>query len=422
MAAGVVTKTLAAAPEPGAPAVKIADARVIVSCPDRNFVTLKLTTDDGVSGVGDATLNGRELAVAAYLTEHVAPVLTGRDASRIEDTWQYLYKGAYWRRGPVTMSAIAAVDTALWDIKGKVAGMPVHQLLGGRCREGVTVYGHANAETVDGVLAEVARYVDLGYRAVRVQTGVPGLAASYGVGKDKLFYEPADAAVPTESVWSTPRYLNHVPGVFARVRDEFGPDLQLLHDVHHRLTPIEAARLGKSLEPYGLTWMEDPVPAELQEGFRLIRQHTTTPIAVGEVFNSIWDCQHLIKEQLIDYIRTTVVHAGGISHLRRIFDLAALHHVRSGSHGATDLSPVCMAAALQLDISIPNFGLQEYMRHTEATDAVFPHTYRFADGYLLPSQEPGLGVDIDEELAARYPYRPAQLPVSRLEDGSVHSW
>jgi mannonate dehydratase len=402
--------------------VKIVEARVIVTCPGRNFVTLKIITDQGVTGVGDATLNGRELAVAEYLRAHVAPVLIGRDPARIEDTWQYLYKGAYWRRGPVTMSAIAAVDTALWDIKGKVAGLPVYQLLGGRCREGVTVYGHANAPSVAQVLPEVARYIDLGYRAVRVQTGVPGLDTTYGVGKDPFWYEPADAAVPTEAVWSTEKYLTHVPTVFAAVRREFGPGVKLLHDVHHRLTPIEAARLGKSLEPYALTWMEDPVPAELQEGFRLIRQHTTTPVAVGEVFNTIWDCQQLIREQLIDYIRTTVVHAGGISHLRRIFDFAALHHVRSGSHGATDLSPVCLAAALHVDVSIPNFGLQEYMRHTEDTDAVFPHDYHFEAGYLHPGEKPGLGVDIDEELAARYPYRPASLPVNRLEDGTLHSW
>src|SRR4051794_25381673 len=174
--------------------MKIVDAKVIVCCPGRNFVTLKIVTEDGLYGLGDATLNGRELAVAAYLSEHVVPVLIGRDARRIEDTWQYLYRGAYWRRGPVTMSAIAAVDTALWDIKGKEAGLPVYQLLGGRSRDGVTVYGHANAEDVDGVLAEVAHYAALGYRAVRVQTGVPGLGATYGVSADRMFYEPADAA------------------------------------------------------------------------------------------------------------------------------------------------------------------------------------------------------------------------------------
>ncbi|NLT56816.1 MAG: D-galactonate dehydratase family protein [Actinomycetales bacterium] len=401
---------------------RIVDARVVVTCPGRNFVTLRLETEDGITGLGDATLNGRELAVAAYLTEHVVPTLIGRDSARIEDTWQYLYRGAYWRRGPVTMSAIAAVDTALWDIKGKTAGLPVYQLLGGRSRDGVTVYGHANGETVEDVLGEVARYVDLGYRAVRVQAGIPGLTTTYGVGRDRLFYEPADAAIPSEATWSTERYLAHVPTVLARVRQEFGPELRLLHDAHHRLTPIEAARLGRALEPFALTWLEDPVPAELQEGFRLIRQHTTTPLAVGEVFNTVWDCHRLITEQLIDYVRTTVVHAGGITHLRRILDLAALHQVRSGSHGATDLSPVCMAAALHVDLAVPNFGLQEYMRHTEATDAVFPHSYRFADGQLHPGDEPGLGVDLDEELAARYPYRPASLPVNRLEDGTMHDW
>jgi mannonate dehydratase len=319
------------------------------------------------------------------------------------------------------MSAIAAVDTALWDIKGKVAGLPVYQLLGGRCREGVTVYGHADADTVDGVLEEVARYREMGYRAVRVQAAVPGTDA-YGVRHDGRGPERAGAARPVENVWSTERYLDFIPSVFARVRAEFGPELKLLHDVHHRLTPIEAARLGRALEPYALTWLEDPVPAELQEGYRLIRGHTCTPLAVGEVFNSIWDCHTLITEQLIDYVRVAVVHAGGISHVRRIFDLASLFHVRGASHGAADLSPVCMAAALHVDVSVPNFGLQEYARHTPETDTVFPHGYRFEAGYLHPSQEPGLGVDIDERLAAHYRYEPAYLPVNRLEDGTMHSW
>ena len=401
--------------------MRIIDAKVIVTCPGRNFVTLKLSTDEGLTGVGDATLNGRELAVASYLDEHVRPLLLGREADRIEDTWQYLYKGAYWRRGPVTMAAIGAVDTALWDIKGKAAGLPVYQLLGGRCRKGVTVYGHAGGETIPEVLDEVARLRDLGYRAVRVQVGVPGLASVYGVGAGGV-YEPAEAGLPRESEWSTERYLAHVPRLFEAVRDKHGFDLHLLHDVHHRLTPIEAARLGRRVEEYALFWLEDPVPAELQEGYRLIRQHTTTPIAVGEVFNSIWDCRQLIAEQLIDYIRASVTHAGGISHLRRIFSLAELYHVRTGSHGASDLSPVCMAAALHLDLAVPNFGIQEHVPHSPATDEVFPHSYRFEDGYLHPGEEPGLGVDVDERLAARSPYRRAYLPVSRLEDGTLHSW
>lgn len=403
--------------------MKITHAKVIVCSPGRNFVTLKIETDQGLSGIGDATLNGRELAVASYLTDHVIPCLIGRDAHQIEDIWQYLYRGAYWRRGPVTMSAIAAVDTALWDLKAKAAGLPLYQLLGGASRSGVMVYGHANGRDIGETVEQVLRYREMGYRAIRAQSGVPGLEKVYGVGRGTMFYEPADASLPSEHDWDTSRYLRHTPKLFDAVRSAVGDDVHLLHDVHHRLTPIEAGRLGKDLEPYRLFWMEDATPAENQESFRLIRQHTTTPLAVGEIFNTIWDCKDLIQNQLIDYIRTTVVHAGGITHLRRIADLAALHQVRTGSHGATDLSPVCMGAALHFDLWVPNFGIQEYMRHTDETDAVFPHAYRFKDGFMHPGEAPGHGVTIDEALAAKYPYQRAYLPVNRLQhDGTLWHW
>jgi mannonate dehydratase len=402
--------------------MQIADVRVITSCPGRNFVTLKIVTDEGVYGIGDATLNGRERAVAAYLEEHVAPLLIGRDARRLEDTWQLLYRGAYWRRGPVTMRAIAAVDVALWDIKAKAAGMPLYDLLGGKSREGVMVYGHANGADIEETCDEVERYIGLGYKAVRAQSGVPGLDKPYGVGRGRMFYEPADATLPTETIWSTPKYLDHTPKLFEALRDRVGFGVELLHDAHHRLTPLEGARLGKSLEPYRLFWLEDLTPAENQEAFRLVRQHTVTPLAVGEIFNTIWDCKDLIQEQLIDFIRTTVVGAGGITHLRRIADFAAVWQVRTGCHGATDLSPVTMGAALHFDTWVPNFGIQEYMRHTPETDEVFPHAYRFDAGLLFPGDAPGHGVDIDETLAAKYPYDPKQLPIARLEDGTMWNW
>jgi len=401
--------------------VKIIGGKVIVCSPGRNFVTLKLETDDGVYGLGDATLNGRELAVASYLTDHVLPLLQGRDARRIEDIWQFLYKGAYWRRGPVTMSAIAAVDTALWDIKGKALDTPVYQLLGGASREAVMVYGHASGTSIDGVVAAAGAFIGQGYKAVRAQCSVPGLDRVYGVAAGRA-YEPAERGPLTETVWSSERYLETVAPMFERLRRELGSEPHLLHDVHHRLRPIEAARLGHALEPYRLFWMEDPTPADNPESFRLIRQHTTTPIAVGEVFNSIHDCRQLIQEQLIDYIRTTVVHAGGISHLRKIASLAELYQVRTGSHGATDLSPVCMAAALHFDLSVHNFGIQEYMPHTADTDRVFPHAYTFANGVMHPGDRPGLGVDLDEALAATFPYQPAYLPIARLADGTMHDW
>ena len=402
--------------------MRITSARVIVTCPGRNFVTLKIETDQGLTGIGDATLNGRELAVASYLTDHVIPCLIGMDAQRIEDVWQYLYRGAYWRRGPVTMSAIAAVDTALWDLKGKRAGLPLYQLLGGRSRDRVLVYGHANGRDLEETVDAVGKYIDQGYKAIRAQSGIPGIEKAYGIGRGTMYYEPADARLPTQTVWDTPKYLNFVPRLFEKLRETYGFERELLHDVHHRLTPNEAAQLGKALEPYRLFWLEDATPAENQEAFRHIRRHTTTPLAVGEVFNTIWDCKQLIEEQLVDYIRCSVVHAGGITHLRRIADLAALYQVRTGSHGATDLSPACMGAALHFDTWVPNFGIQEYMRHTEETDAVFPHNYRFEDGFLHCGEAPGHGVEIDEKLAAKYPYNPACLPVARLEDGTLWSW
>lgn len=402
--------------------MKITAARLIVCSPDRNFVTLRIDTDEGIYGLGDGTLNGRELAVAAYLEEHVIPCLIGRDPFQIEDIWQYLYRGAYWRRGPVTMSAIAAVDVALWDIKGKALNTPVYNLLGGKSREGVLVYTHANGADIDEAVASVQRHMAEGYLAVRAQAGVPGVASSYGVPKAGKPYEPAERGLPGESLWSTERYLNFAPRLFEKLRATVGEDVHLLHDVHHRLTPIEAARLGKALEPYHLFWMEDPTPAENQEAFKLIRQHTTTPIATGEVFSSFWDAHDLIRNQWIDYIRMTIVHGGGITALKKAADFAAVYQVRTGFHGATDLSPVTMAAALHFGLAIHNFGIQEHMHHSRLTDEVFPHSYTFDAGYMHPGDAPGLGVGLNETLAAKYPYQRAYLPIARKLDGTLTDW
>jgi len=320
------------------------------------------------------------------------------------------------------MTAIAAVDVALWDIKGKALNTPVYNLLGGKSREGVLVYAHANGADIAGAIDSVQQHIDMGYLAVRAQAGVPGVASSYGVPKGGKPYEPAERGLPGESLWSTERYLNFAPKLFEELRKAVGEDVHLLHDVHHRLTPIEAARLGKALEPYHLFWMEDPVPAELQEGFKLIREHTTTPIATGEVFNSFWDAHDLIRNQWIDYLRMTIVHGGGITALKKAADFAAVYQVRTGFHGATDLSPVTMAAALHFGLAIHNFGIQEHMPHTALTDEVFPHAYRFEAGYMHPGESPGLGVDLDEVLAAKYPYQRAYLPVARKLDGTLTDW
>ncbi|HEX3004018.1 MAG TPA: D-mannonate dehydratase ManD [Angustibacter sp.] len=409
--------------------MKIVAADVIVTSPDRNFVTLRITTDDGLTGLGDGTLNGRELAVASYLRDHVVPLLIDRDAHAIEDTWQFLYRSAYWRRGPVTMAAIAAVDVALWDLKAKAAGLPLYQLLGGASRRGIMAYGHASGRDTQQIFDSIREHLELGYRSIRVQTSVPGLNAVYGVaaqsasGGKRYDYEPAQRTpLPAEEDWDTRAYLRHIPSVFEAVRGEFGPELPLLHDGHHRMTPIQAARLGKDLEPYDLFWLEDCTPAENQDALRLVRQHTTTPLAIGEIFNTVWDYQTLIREQLIDYVRSAVTHTGGITAMRKLLDFAAQFQIKSGIHGPTDISPVGMAAALHLDLAIHNFGIQEYMQHGALTNEVFRQSFTFSDGYLHPGEQPGLGVELDEQAAARFPYQPAYLPFNRLKDGTVHDW
>ncbi|WP_010663296.1 D-mannonate dehydratase ManD [Marinilabilia salmonicolor] len=402
--------------------MKITNAKVIVCSPGRNFVTLKIYTDQGVYGLGDATLNGRELAVATYLKEYCIPALIGKDPRNIEDIWHYFYRGVYWKRGAVTMTAISAIDMALWDIKGKMLNTPLYNLLGGKSRDRVMVYAHANGVDLDHALESVAHEVDQGFKAIRVQSGIPGLDHTYGVAKKGEKYEPAGKGLPKEDFWDTHKYLNWAPKLFSKVREHFGEDLLLLHDVHHRLTPIEAGRLGKELEPFHLYWMEDAVTGELQEGLEIVRQHTTTPIAIGEVFNSVYDYTTLISKQLIDFVRMPIVHGGGITHLQKVAAFASIYHVQTGFHGATDLSPVNMAAALHFDFAINNFGIQEYMPHEEIVNEVFKTNYTFEDGYMYIDDTPGIGVDIDEEAAEKFPYNPASLPVNRKADGTLFYW
>ena len=398
--------------------MKITDVRVIVTCPGRNYVLLKIETDEpGLYGVGDATLNGRELAVAAALRDHIAPLLIGRDPDRIEDTWQYLFRGTYWRGGPVLMTALAGVDLALWDIKGKRAGLPLYSLLGGKTREGARAYTHVGgsdaAEVEDGVRDAVAR----GFRVVRVQVAVPGNRGTYGARGDF----PREG-LPSEEVWEPSPYLRVVPRLFAHLRGTVGEDVELIHDVHERLTPIQAARLARELEPYHLFFLEDPLRPEHKESFRLVRAASTTPLAMGELFHTRWECLPLIQEQLIDFIRCDLGHLGGLTEARKVAALAETFSVQTAWHGPGDIAPITHAANVHLDVAIPNFGVQEMVFFPEAVREVLPGAPEYRDGALWPSESPGLGCDINEAAAAKYPYQRAYLPTTRRADGSVHDW
>ena len=405
--------------------MKISSAKVFVGGPGKNYVTLKIVTDQGIYGLGDATLNNRETLPAAYLQDYLIPNLIGLDPRNSEDIWQLLYRGAYFRRGPIAMAAFGAIDMALWDIKGKLADMPLYQLFGGKSREGAMVYAHATGSDLEDLMDSIAFYQEKGYKAVRVQCGIPGMpSASYGVseskGDVKNYITDFGGIRPKLEIWDTNRYLRYMPDALNRIRERFGPELHLLHDVHHRLRPREAAEFAKEVEPVRLFWLEDPTPADDQGALELLRQHSTVPIAIGEVFNSIWDCNKLIENELIDFIRVAVTYAGGITHVKRIVDLAGLHHVRTGFHGAPSHSPLCMAAQAHLNAWAPNFGIQEYLvLGTPECDALFPSEHRMDKGMFYVSDAPGLGVDFDESEARRYSYEPGSHPVVRLEDGTV---
>jgi len=411
----------------GLPPLKITDVRVIVTCPGRNYVLVKImTSEPGLYGVGDATLNGRELAVATDLEKHIAPLLIGRDPEAIEDIYQFLYRGSYWRGGPIQMTALAGVDLALWDIKGKRAGMPVYQLLGGRTRVGALAYTHASGNDFTEVEDEVRHATEQGFKVVRAQVAIAGLQGTYGTSSRPKPGEVAGPApigdLPSTELFEPEPYLRTIPRLFAHLRSKLGEEVELLHDSHERLNPVQAARLAKDLEPYHLFYLEDVLRPEYKESFRLVREHSTTPLAMGELFNTLWDCVDLIKEQLIDFIRCDLGHIGGITNARKVAALAEAFQVQTAWHGPADIGPPTHAANVHVDISIPNFGVQEMVFFPEVTQEVVPGAPEFKNGYMMVRETPGLGTDVNEEVAKKYPYQRAYLPTARRRDGSVQDW
>jgi mannonate dehydratase len=404
--------------------MKITEVRVIVTCPGRNYVLIKVMTDEpGLYGVGDATLNGRELAVAMALEEHIAPLLIGRDPDRVEDTWQYLFRGTYWRGGPVLMTALAAVDMALWDIKGKRAGLPVYSLLGGKTREAALCYTHCGGGDFKEAEESVRRAMERGFKVIRVHVAIPGCHGTYGVGGGRKEGPAARAeGMPHEEIWEPAPYLRTIPRLFAHLRETIGEEVELFHDVHERLNPIQAARLAKELEPFHLFFLEDPLRPEHKESFRLVRHHSTTPIAMGELYHNKWECLPVITEQLIDYIRCDLGHTGGITECRKIAAIAEPYQVQTAWHGPGDIAPITHAANVHLDLAIPNFGVQEMVFFGEQVQEVIPGGPVYREGHLWVDETPGLGCDVNEEAAKKYPYKRAYLPTTRRADGSVHDW
>lgn len=385
----------------GTPSPRIKDVSVIATAPAGVRLTVvKITTDqDGLYGYGCGTFTQRAELVNAAVEKYLKPFLIGKPADRIDDTWQACYNSSYWRNGPVLNNAISGVDQALWDIKGRQAGMPVYQLLGGKCREAADCYGHASGAEIPEVIESVRKYMAQGFRHVRVQVGVAGMAG-YGSSRGTAKV----AALHDGPVFDPQPYLRKALKLLEECRKQLGDEVELLHDMHERVSPIQAVQFAKDVEKFKLFFLEDPLSPEDIEYFHLMRQQCATPIAMGELFNSPHEWRPLIGERLIDYIRVHVSEAGGVTPCRKLAAFGELYGVKTAWHGPGDVSPVGHAANVALDLACYNFGIQEYSPFSERAQEVFHGCPVMKNGYLYANEAPGWGIEIDEKLAAKYPY------------------
>ena len=405
----------------GLPALKITDIKTILTAPNgiRLVVVKVLTSEPGLYGLGCATFTQRATVVQTAVDQYLRPFLIGRNADEIEDIWQSSYVSSYWRNGPVLFNAMSGVDMALWDIKGKRANMPVYQLLGGKCRLGAALYYHASGRDFQEVEDNVRKAIGNGYRHVRAQVNVPGMS-TYGASgaRNPAARARADSegTGPTNpgDIWEPSAYVRIVPRLFEYLRAKVGDEVELLHDVHERISPNQAINLCRELEKYRLFFLEDPLPPEENDHFRVLRQQTSIPIAMGELFNTQQEYVPLIANRLIDFIRIHISQIGGLSIARKVAALAEFFGVKTAWHGPGDCSPVGHAAGLALELSSYNFGIHEGYVFPPETREVFPGCPETRDGYMLVTEAPGLGVDLDEKLAAKFPF-----PAGRTFD---HSW
>ena len=387
----------------GMPSPKIKDVQVIATAPaGLRLVVVKILTDqDGLYGYGCATYTQRADLVVEAVNRYLKPFLIGKNTDRIDDIWQATYNSSYWRNSPVLNNAVSGVDQALWDIKGRQAGMPVYQLLGGKNREAVDTYRHASGAEISECIDQAKKLISEGQRYVRIQVGVPGQAA-YGAGQgsgkrgaasliDGPFYEPA-------------AYISRTIKLFEAARKELGPEVELLHDTHERIHPTQALQMGKDIEQFKLFFWEDPVSPEDVAWFRRLRQHTTTPLAMGELFTHPLEWMDLVSERLIDFIRVHISMIGGLTPARKLAALCEAFNVRTAWHGPGDVSPIGHAANATLDLTIPNFGIQEYSAFNERVREVFSGVPEHKDGYMYVAEAPGWGIEVNEKAAAKYPF------------------
>ncbi len=406
--------------------LKITDVQVLVTNPEQapmtNYVLVKITTSEpGLYGWGDATCTGSELAVAQMLEEHLKPALLGRNPMELESLWQTVYLLPYYRSGSVHMSAVSGIDMALWDIKGKVAGLPVYELLGGKVRKELLTYRSVGGRSFEEVEDGVRRLMERGYKVIKVQVAPPGAESGYAVPSsprvEQATREAYEKGLPPAQVWEPEPYVRTLPRLLEHLRKRVGEEIGLLHDVHERITPSQAIVLAKAVEPYNLFFFEDPLRPEHLDTFRIIRQQASTPIAMGEIFVGIWEGLELITEHLIDYVRHDLAHVGGITAGKKIATLCEPYGILTAWHGPGNISPITHMANCHVSYAVPNFGIQEYSVDWKAgIDEVFSAKPVYRDGAITIGEAPGLGVDVNEAVARKRPYVRRMRPTIRRAD------